>query len=110
MGPKAVPARCLVPGPPAPGRPFYPCWNLSGKPEDEYDGGKRGRTMIELTEQQRQVLSAPEPMAIDPQTQETYVLVKKADYERLKELLAKDIALHVVGPHLMAVFERLKRL
>ena len=46
--------------------------------------------MIELTEQQRQELSGPEPMAIDPETEETYVLVRKAAYDRLKALLATD--------------------
>src|SRR5438552_1162642 len=33
--------------------------------------------MIELTEAQRQELSAPEPVAIDPATKEAYVLVRK---------------------------------
>jgi len=46
--------------------------------------------MIELTEQQRQELSAPEPLAVDPQTRETYVLVRREVYERLKALLALD--------------------
>jgi hypothetical protein len=46
--------------------------------------------MIELTEQQRQELSAPEPVALDPQTGETYVLVRREVYERLKALLALD--------------------
>jgi hypothetical protein len=46
--------------------------------------------MIELTEQQRQELSAPEPTAIDPQTGETYVLVRRETYERFKALLALD--------------------
>src|SRR5947208_12090308 len=46
--------------------------------------------MIELTEQQRQELRAPEPVAIDPQTRETYVLVRREAYERLKALLALD--------------------
>ncbi len=46
--------------------------------------------MIELTEQQRQELSAPEPVAIDPQTREVYVLVRRETYERLKALLAMD--------------------
>ncbi|HEY1377386.1 MAG TPA: hypothetical protein VGF55_11365 [Gemmataceae bacterium] len=46
--------------------------------------------MIELTEQQRQELSAPEPVAVDPQTRETYVLVRREAYERLKSLLALD--------------------
>lgn len=46
--------------------------------------------MIELTEQQRQELIAPEPVAIDPQTRQTYVLVRRESYERLKTLLALD--------------------
>jgi hypothetical protein len=46
--------------------------------------------VIELTEQQRQELSAPEAVAVDPQTGETYVLVRRDAYERLKALLALD--------------------
>lgn len=46
--------------------------------------------MIELTEQQRQQLHGPEPLAIDPVTHDTYVLVRKEVYERLKALLALD--------------------
>ena len=46
--------------------------------------------MIELTEQQRQELSAPEPVAIDPLTREIYVLVRRETYERLKGLLALE--------------------
>jgi hypothetical protein len=46
--------------------------------------------MIQLTEQQRQELSGPEPVAIDPKTNEQYVLVRKQTYERLKELLYDD--------------------
>jgi hypothetical protein len=46
--------------------------------------------MIELTTEQRQVLSEPEPVAIDPLTRETYVLVPKTTYDRLKSLLATD--------------------
>jgi hypothetical protein len=46
--------------------------------------------MIELTEQQRPALRHPEPMAIDPETGETYVLVRKAAYDRLKALLATE--------------------
>ena len=46
--------------------------------------------MIELTERQRQELSIPEPVAIDPQTREVYVLVRRETYERLKALLALD--------------------
>ncbi len=46
--------------------------------------------MIELTELQRQELSSPEPVAIDPQTKEAYVLVRKHAYDRLKAFLALD--------------------
>ncbi len=46
--------------------------------------------MIELTDQQRQELSALEPVAIDPQTRQTYVLVPCESYARLKALLALD--------------------
>jgi hypothetical protein len=46
--------------------------------------------MIELTEQQRQELSAPEPAAIDPQTGETYILIRREAYEHLKTLLAME--------------------
>ncbi len=49
--------------------------------------------MFELTEQQRQELSAPEPIAIDPQTRETYVLVRKAVFDRMKGLLYDDAEL-----------------
>lgn len=43
--------------------------------------------MIQLTEEQRQELTAPEPVAIDPTTNEAYVLVRKDLYKRMKELL-----------------------
>jgi len=46
--------------------------------------------MIELTDEQRNELFAPEPVAIDPQTGETYVLVSRKAYQRLKALLAMD--------------------
>ncbi len=46
--------------------------------------------MIELTKEQRCELKNPEPLAIDPQTRQTYVLVRKEVYERLKGLLALD--------------------
>lgn len=46
--------------------------------------------MIELTEAQRLELKQSQPEAVDPATQETYVLVPKAVYERMKELLYDD--------------------
>jgi hypothetical protein len=47
--------------------------------------------MIELTEDQRRELGAAEPIAIDPQTNTVYVLVRKDVYERIKGLLYDDI-------------------
>ena len=46
--------------------------------------------MIELTEEQRRELGKPEPVAIDPETQQTYVLVRREVYERLRALLDED--------------------
>jgi PHD/YefM family antitoxin component YafN of YafNO toxin-antitoxin module len=46
--------------------------------------------MIELTDEQRRELAEREPVAIDPQTQQVYVLVRKETYERLKELVYDD--------------------
>ena len=46
--------------------------------------------MIVLTDEQRQELNQPEPAAIDPQTKDTYVLLRKETYERLKELAYDD--------------------
>jgi hypothetical protein len=42
--------------------------------------------MINLTLEQREELSQAEPVALDPVTKATYVLVPQATYERLKEL------------------------
>jgi hypothetical protein len=46
--------------------------------------------MIELTEEQQKELSAAEPVAIDPRTRQTYVLVRKNVYDRIKGLLYDD--------------------
>jgi hypothetical protein len=46
--------------------------------------------MIELTETQRRELGESEPVVIDPETQQVYVLVRKETYERIKELLCDD--------------------
>jgi hypothetical protein len=43
--------------------------------------------MIELTEEQRQELSNPEPVVIDPVTRETYVLIRREVYERFRAAL-----------------------
>jgi hypothetical protein len=53
--------------------------------------------MIELTEKQREELRSPEPVVIDPQTKEAYVLVRKAVYERLRALIEDD------GPNMRQV-------
>ena len=46
--------------------------------------------MIELTGDQRQELRQVEPTLIDPETSETYVLVRKDLYNRMKALLEED--------------------
>ena len=46
--------------------------------------------MIELTEAQSQQLNAPEPVAIDPATGETYVLVRQEVYERIRTLVLDE--------------------
>ena len=46
--------------------------------------------MIELTEQQCRELANSEPLAVNPLTKETYVLVRKDAYERLKAQVADD--------------------
>ena len=48
--------------------------------------------MIEFNEEQRRELLGPEPLAIDPRTQELYVLVRKEVYDRIKALLLDDSA------------------
>jgi hypothetical protein len=47
--------------------------------------------MIELTQEQRQELKNPEPRARDPQTNETYVLVRSEVYARMKALLDDEL-------------------
>ena len=39
-----------------------------------------------MTEEQRCELSGPEPVVIDPQTKEEYVLVRRDLYERIRHL------------------------
>jgi hypothetical protein len=48
--------------------------------------------MIELTDEQRQLLTQPEPTVRDPETKQTYVLVRSDLYQRLKGLLDDDWA------------------
>ena len=43
--------------------------------------------MIELTEDQGRELESPAPIAIDPRTKKTYVLVPEAVYRRFRSML-----------------------
>jgi hypothetical protein len=43
--------------------------------------------MIKLTDDQRHELSSAEPVAMDPQTGQIYVLVRKAVYDKLRRIL-----------------------
>ncbi len=47
--------------------------------------------MIVLTQEQRQELSHPEPIVIDPQTKAEYVLVPREVYARLRSALGDDL-------------------
>jgi hypothetical protein len=47
---------------------------------------RKENDMIELTAEQRRELGQPEPVAIDPETKETYVLVRKDLYDRVRHL------------------------
>jgi hypothetical protein len=63
--------------------------------------------MIELSQEQRRELEAPEPArARDPQTNETYVLVRAEVYERLRALLEGAAFAEDAYPHVMEVFGR----
>ena len=47
--------------------------------------------MLELTEEQRQAVSTEDnPTVLDPQTHEAFILVRKATFERIKNLLYDD--------------------
>lgn len=59
--------------------------------------------MIELSEQQRQELSHPEPMAIDPATQQTYVLVRQDVYQQMKWLVEGRLDMRAAYPLMDAV-------
>ena len=53
--------------------------------------------MIELTVEQCRELSRPKPVAIDPRTKQTYVLVPEAVYQRFRGLLDNDEDLVATG-------------
>ena len=59
--------------------------------------------MFELTEQQRQELNNPEPLAIDPATQQTYVLVRREVYQQMKALVEGSLDIREAYPLLDAV-------
>ena len=46
--------------------------------------------MIQLNEQQRQELGTTTPVAIDPHTQQRYVLVRIEVFERMRSILGDD--------------------
>jgi hypothetical protein len=47
--------------------------------------------MIELTEQERQAIKIEEtPRLVDPETNETYVIVRASVYDRLRSILDDD--------------------
>jgi hypothetical protein len=46
--------------------------------------------VFELTHEQSQELANPEPRAIDPQTKQTYVLVREDMFEKIKNLICDD--------------------
>lgn len=48
--------------------------------------------MIQLSDEQCAELSQAKPIAVDPNTSETYVLVRKSIYDRLKNLIEDDDA------------------
>jgi hypothetical protein len=58
--------------------------------------------MIELTPQQRHPITEPEPVVINPETKEAYVLVRTEENERLKELLYDDSPWTEEGMDLLA--------
>jgi hypothetical protein len=49
--------------------------------------------MIELTQEQRRELQQPEPLAVDPETKEQFVLVRKDVYDRIRHLIEDEISL-----------------
>jgi hypothetical protein len=59
--------------------------------------------MIELTEHQRQELTLPEPLVVDPSTQQTYVLVRWEDYQQMKGLVEGKLDIRDAYPLMDAV-------
>jgi hypothetical protein len=48
------------------------------------------KPMIELTPEQREELTQPEPTVVDPTTKEEYILVRKEVSERLRAALVDE--------------------
>ncbi|HYV36712.1 MAG TPA: hypothetical protein VE988_13480 [Gemmataceae bacterium] len=59
--------------------------------------------MFELTEQQRQELNEQEPVAVNPETQEEYILVKRQTYQQMKALLEDTLDIRDAYPLMDAV-------
>jgi hypothetical protein len=53
--------------------------------------------MIELTEEQGRQLNVPAPVAIDPRTKKTYILVPEALYVRFRAILVDDEGVLATG-------------
>jgi hypothetical protein len=71
--------------------PLSICAGLVDRMATCYDVNRGGNTMIELTEEQRSVVSTQEnPTIVDPLTKESYVLVRKDMFDRIKRLLYDD--------------------
>jgi hypothetical protein len=51
-----------------------------------YDS-RKGGTMIELTKEQRQELEQKTPRARDPQTNQTYILVREEFYLKMRAII-----------------------
>lgn len=49
--------------------------------------------MIELTEEQQEKLSHSDTVVFDPKTQQEYVLVRKAAYDRIRAMVDDDSVL-----------------
>ena len=59
--------------------------------------------MMVLNHQQRQELTAAEPVALDPITRETYVLIRKDRYDKMRAVLSDD------GPSMNEVAKLVQR-
>ena len=67
--------------------------------------------MIQLIDEQQRELTQPEPIAIDPRTQEEYVIVPRHVYERLRALLDDTVLATGIAndQELSTTLERIQR-